>query len=197
MVTPPHLRLGLTVAALMGPAAASFAGGTAMAAAAEGPCAARGTSVVVVLDRHTLHLCEGGQPKGTYSVALGRGGLGKRREGDNRTPVGAYALGAPQPSRRFGMFIPVGYPTAEQRRLGFTGQAIGIHGPDRRFTWAGWLNTAVDWTQGCVAVKSDHAMGEVVEWVTKQKVGVVHLLEHLTSGDSHPRLTRGPARQER
>ncbi|MFC1611768.1 murein L,D-transpeptidase family protein [Myxococcota bacterium] len=140
-------------------------------------CAGRATSVLIDLDEHTLWLCETGQVAGEYSVSLGKGGVGKQIRGDNKTPVGTYSLGAPRPSKKFGIFIPVGYPTAAQKKAGFSGSAIGIHGPDRSFTWAGTLNTLIDWTQGCIAVKSDEAIGTIAAWVNQENPELVHLVE--------------------
>jgi hypothetical protein len=48
-----------------------------------------------------------------------------------------------------------------QERKGYTGSAIGIRGPSRAFAWAGRMNTATDWTQGCIAVASDGAIEEI------------------------------------
>jgi hypothetical protein len=130
-----------------------------------GPCAGPGTFVAVDSRARRLALCAGGAVEESFPVALGTGGLGKTRAGDNRTPLGPYPLGAPRPSHQFGTFIPVGYPTAAQARVGFTGSAIGIHGPARAFLWAGRANTAVDWTAGCIAVGSDGEIGRIAAWV--------------------------------
>lgn len=103
--------------------------------------------------------------EGRFPVALGRGGLDKKREGDGRTPKGAYPLGAPRPSARFHRFVPVGYPTPEQRAQGLTGGDIGIHGPHAAFRPLGSLTTWVDWTEGCIAVGSRSEIEEVAAWV--------------------------------
>jgi murein L,D-transpeptidase YafK len=131
--------------------------------------------VVIHLSERTLHLCEAGLPAGKYRVAIGKGGAGKRSEGDSKTPIGEYALGAPRASSSFGIFIPISYPTASQRRDGCTGSAIGIHGPSRTFAWAGWMNTAADWTEGCIAVASDEAINEIAAWVQYKDPTVVYL----------------------
>lgn len=134
------------------------------------PCARRGTTIVIDTKSHTMFLCRGGESVEQYPVALGRGGLDKRSEGDNKTPLGEYPLAAPRPSQRFGTFIPVAYPTSKQQKAGLTGGDIGIHGPDRRFTWLGRLTTWVDWTQGCIAVGSDDEIKKVEHWVKENKV---------------------------
>ncbi|OGQ90963.1 MAG: hypothetical protein A2289_00605 [Deltaproteobacteria bacterium RIFOXYA12_FULL_58_15] len=148
-------------------------------AASEDPCIEKAASVVVLLDEHVLLLCDSGKTAKEYAVTLGKGGTANKKQGDNKTPIGTYALGLPQFSDRFGIFISVGYPTEPQKQQGYTGQAIGLHGPDRLFTWAGGLNTMIDWTQGCVVVKSDEAIGEIADWVKSRKVRLVHLVvEH-------------------
>jgi murein L,D-transpeptidase YafK len=72
-------------------------------------------------------------------------------------------------SERFGTFVPISYPTAEQRRRGFTGSDIGIHGPDRRFRRLGRLTTWADWTAGCIAVGSDDEIDEIALWVEQHE----------------------------
>jgi murein L,D-transpeptidase YafK len=114
---------------------------------------------------HDLWLCDKGRALARYGVALGRGGTGKRAEGDRKTPLGTYPLGKPRPSNRFGTFIPVGYPTAEQRLQGFTGSDVGIHGPERRLRWAGGASTWFDWTAGCIALGNDENVQSVASWV--------------------------------
>jgi murein L,D-transpeptidase YafK len=129
------------------------------------PCRGVGSAVVVRTSEHALLLCDGDAQQARYPVSLGAGGVGKRREGDERTPLGAYPLGAPRASRSYGTFVPVGYPTQEQARLGFTGGAIGIHGPPRAFARMGRLNTISDWTAGCIAVGSDAEVEAIAAWI--------------------------------
>ena len=89
------------------------------------------TAIVVDTTAHRLYLCAGGAAERSFPVALGVNGVEKRRTGDNRTPLGIYALGTPRASGSFHRFVPVAYPTPAQARAGFTGSAIGIHGPPR------------------------------------------------------------------
>ena len=149
----------VVVLAVIGP-------GVALGAPAS-PCSSLDSQVVVVAKEHKLWLCEAGHPVASYRVALGRGGADKRVQGDNKTPLGSYPLGVPRPSSRFGTFIPVEYPTPEQRRRGFTGSDVGVHGPDRRFRWAGRVNTWFDWTAGCVALATDDEVTAVAAWVQR------------------------------
>jgi hypothetical protein len=133
--------------------------------AAPDPCRGRGTLLLVDSAAHRLSVCRDSTALACYPVALGRGGIGKRVQGDAKTPLGAYPLGAPRPSAHFGTFIPVGYPTAEQRRRGFTGSAIGLHGPPRATRDLGSVNVSADWTLGCIAVADDASIGAIASWV--------------------------------
>lgn len=139
------------------------------------PPACPPADAVVLVDTagHRLALCEAGAAAAVFPVALGSAGTEKRAEGDRRTPLGAYALGAPRPSAGFGTFIPIGYPTPEQRRAGLTGSNVGIHGPARRMRWAGRLNTWADWTAGCVALGSDPEVAAVAAFVERRRPRVV------------------------
>ena len=131
------------------------------------PCGPGETAMVVDTRAHRLTLCEAGRARESFPVALGSGGVDKRRVGDNKTPLGAYGLGAPRASQDFHLFVPVAYPTAAQARLGFTGSAIGIHGPPRGF--AGALARIPvplpDWTAGCIAVRTDAEIDRIAAWL--------------------------------
>jgi murein L,D-transpeptidase YafK len=134
-------------------------------------CPGAPTPVIFVdTNQHTLALCDDGKGIETFTVRLGRNGTGKNREGDGKTPLGAYSIREPRPSPAYGLFMPVGYPTAEQRRAGFTGGAIGVHGPDRRVRWAGPLVNLIDTTDGCVGIATDKEMDRIALWVRTRKV---------------------------
>jgi L,D-peptidoglycan transpeptidase YkuD (ErfK/YbiS/YcfS/YnhG family) len=124
-----------------------------------------GTAVVVDTGTRTLALCDAGAAVEEYPVAIGGGGVGKEKEGDGKTPIGTYDLGAPRRSADYGTFIPIGFPTAEQKKRGLTGGSIGIHGPDRRLKSLGRVAVALGWTSGCVALSSDVEMRSISRWV--------------------------------
>ena len=125
------------------------------------------TGVVVQVDSGTrvLSLCRGGVEDASFRVALGRGGLDKRAEGDGRTPRGPYRLGSARPSTRYHLFLPVEYPTAEQAKQGLTGSAIGVHGPHVAFAWLGHATAWPNWTLGCIAVGTRTEVERIVQWV--------------------------------
>ncbi len=149
--------------------------GTALAKAGADPCATRSTAIVVDTKKDRLWLCEEGRSKKRYSVAIGSGGTAKSAEGDKKTPVGSYSVGEPRPSKEFGTFIPIGYPTDEQRKHGASGGAVGIHGPKRRFAWAGRANVWLNWTRGCIAVATDAEIREIASWVQRNKPTLIHI----------------------
>jgi murein L,D-transpeptidase YafK len=134
------------------------------------PCQPNETAVVVQADDHRLHLCEAGRVARSFDVSLGAGGVGKQRQGDQKTPLGTYGLGAPRASRDYHLFVPVSYPTATQARQGFTGSAIGIHGPPRGFGGGLALVHAVvpDWTAGCIALGTNGEIDTIATWLRRQ-----------------------------
>jgi hypothetical protein len=174
------LLLVATVIGAAGAAGPATASGPApspapASAPAAAPCAGRGTALVVRTGARVLYVCQSGRARAHHAVALGRGGIGKQREGDGRTPLGVYPLGAPRRSVRYGTFIPIGYPTPEQMRQGYTGSAVGLHGPERRSRWLGPLTLMVDWTQGCLAVGSDGAIDAIARWVRAQRPTLMYI----------------------
>ena len=55
-------------------------------------CPTTGDVVAVFTRKREIWLCRHGSEVGRIPVALGRGGNGKTRTGDHRTPVGTYAF---------------------------------------------------------------------------------------------------------
>jgi len=137
-------------------------------ARAPDPCAGKGTSIFVQAERRVLSLCEDGRRIESMRVALGTGGLDKRVEGDAKVPLGDYPLSSPIASKSYHLFIPVGYPTPAQKKAGYTGFAIGVHGPPRGFNHP--TSTLVDWTLGCIAVGTDEEIDRVAAWVRSKRV---------------------------
>jgi len=127
------------------------------------PVTAESADLVVVLKaERILYLYRDGLPVRSYPIQLGKVPLGhKVREGDQRTPEGAYTLDWRNPESSFYRSIHVTYPNARDLRR-IAGQAINpggeimIHGQpvydfDPRYG---------DWTDGCIAV-SNEAMDEL------------------------------------
>ncbi len=115
--------------------------------------------------KRIIYICEKGTTGKEYKISLGRNGIGKKDDGDKKTPLGLYELGSPRKSNRFGIFIPVQYPNSEQLSAGYAGKDVGIHGPFRLFSWLGSLNTILNWTQGCIAVGKNDQIEFIANWV--------------------------------
>jgi murein L,D-transpeptidase YafK len=119
---------------------------------------ARADRVVVDKSERTLVLLAGGRALKTYHVSLGGSPAGhKRREGDERTPEGAYVLDYRNPSSSAHRSLHVSYPdSADVARARAAGVAPGgmimIHGIWNGLGWIGRLHRLVDWTDGCIAV---------------------------------------------
>jgi murein L,D-transpeptidase YafK len=68
-----------------------------------------------------------------YYVTLGKRGVDKTREGDQKTPVGVYHVTANLPRQKLSDFYgagayPINYPNEWDRRLGRNGFGIWVHG---------------------------------------------------------------------
>ena len=116
-------------------------------------------AVVVDASRSRLYLFANG-PEGprlvsdTY-ISVGKAGVAKRIEGDQRTPLGVYwitsALDATRLDDRFGAAaLRINYPNAWDRMAGRTGSGLYLHGVPRRT-----LSRPPLETDGCVAMAND------------------------------------------
>ncbi|MFN3715771.1 MAG: murein L,D-transpeptidase family protein [Thiobacillus sp.] len=68
-----------------------------------------------------------------FYVTIGKAGIGKQKEGDNRTPVGIYTVNGYKSPRELSDFYGSGawtlnYPNEWDQRQGRTGHGIWIHG---------------------------------------------------------------------
>jgi murein L,D-transpeptidase YafK len=94
-------------------------------------------ALVVDSRRSRLYVFEnaGGRPRyvADYYVTLGKNGVEKTREGDQKTPIGVYHVTANLPRQKLTDFYgagayPINYPNAWDRRLGRNGHGIWLHG---------------------------------------------------------------------
>jgi len=148
---------------------------SACPARAAGACTSSDARIVVETGPHRLVLCDRDREIAAFAVRLGRGGIGKTAEGDGKTPLGAYPLGEPRKSDRYGTFIPIGYPTPDQRRRGFTGGDVGVHGPHRWVRWLGSLVNSFDSSNGCVGLATDGEMAAIASWVRSAHAATIEL----------------------
>jgi len=87
------------------------------------------------LSRLYLFRNVGGRPQYVedYYVTLGKRGMEKTREGDQKTPVGVYHVVANLPRRKLTDFygagaFPIDYPNAWDKLMGRNGHGIWLHG---------------------------------------------------------------------
>lgn len=115
--------------------------------------------VAVDASRSRLHLFENrdGQlhRQSSIYVALGSQGVGKREEGDQRTPLGVYHITSRLDGRQLGDFygpgaLPLNYPNEHDRRLGRTGANIWLHG-----TPAAPHSRSPRSTNGCIVLANE------------------------------------------
>jgi murein L,D-transpeptidase YafK len=78
---------------------------------------------------------DAGRPRlvADYYVTLGKNGVDKAREGDQKTPIGVYHVTANLPRRKLADFygsgaFPINYPNEWDRRMGRNGYGIWLHG---------------------------------------------------------------------
>lgn len=159
-------------------ATALLVAGSARAEGGGAPCEGAPHDVVIDTGRRTLFLCRDGAVDASYPVNLGQGGVGKRKQGDQKTPLGRYRLSPPRASvSGFTWFVPIGYPTAAQKERGYTGGAIGIHGPPD------WLAPAIvdvafgtPWTDGCIMVRTTAEIEAIRAWLLAHEPRWVHIV---------------------
>lgn len=120
-------------------------------------------SVYAYKSSHKIEVFYKGHPYKIIPAVFGRSRWagGKQWEGDRRTPEGTYLIIDKHRSRRFGWFLRINYPNAEDLNHfaelraeheipagARAGGQVGIHGTDNPV-----LNTGnIDWTTGCVSV---------------------------------------------
>jgi hypothetical protein len=83
-----------------------------------------------------------------YYVTLGKRGIDKAREGDQKTPIGVYHVTANLPRQKLTDFYgagayPINYPNEWDRRRGRNGYGIWVHGTPPGRSAATWLRRHV------------------------------------------------------
>ena len=118
----------------------------------------KATAVLIDKSARSLKLLNDGHTLREYRISLGKKPKGhKLYEGDQRTPEGRYVLDWRNSNSKFYRSIHVSYPNARDRararKLGKpAGGNIMIHGIPNNFSYAPWLYTGKDWTDGCISV---------------------------------------------
>jgi murein L,D-transpeptidase YafK len=112
--------------------------------------------IVVEKSTHRMSVFKDGQELRSYRVSLG-GPEPKSREGDARTPEGAYFIDRRDPRSCCHLALHISYPStsdvAAARARGVSaGGDVEIHGIRNGLGWLGRWHRAMDWTSGCIAV---------------------------------------------
>lgn len=112
------------------------------------------TQIIVMKERRQLYLMNNDQVLEQYEIEMGFAPEGdKSREGDGRTPEGAYYIDRRNPNSAYHLSIGISYPNAQDRAeaqaAGVSpGGDIFIHGTPRL------MSRKDDWTAGCIAVSN-------------------------------------------
>lgn len=101
--------------------------------------------IVINKANHELLLFNNEDLLASYSVSLGKKGLGKKtREGDNLTPEGRFK-GKKRPQSKFHKAISIGE----------WGDCCGVLIHGQQYGWIGKFHRWVDLSEGCVALTND------------------------------------------
>lgn len=128
------------------------------------------SKVLIEKGRRALTLLSQDKVLKTYKIALGGNPKGpKERQGDNKTPEGAYIIDSRNRDSAYHLSLHISYPNEKDRKrareLGVSpGGNIMIHGLKNGFSWIGDLHTESDWTKGCIAV-TDEEIEEIAALV--------------------------------
>jgi murein L,D-transpeptidase YafK len=137
-----------------------------MAQTASMPPLLRADRVVMLKKERTLQLLSHKKVIKTYKVALGGDPIGaKTRQGDHKTPEGAYILDFRNAHSQFYKSIHISYPSerdraAARRSAVSPGGDVFIHGLPNGYGSIGAAHRLKDWTDGCIAV-TDEEIDEI------------------------------------
>jgi murein L,D-transpeptidase YafK len=150
----------LAVLALGGAWARRQTGASACAGLGAGGEGGAARRLVYVKAEHQLCLLDAHGVVWERRASHGREPGKKRHEGDGRTPEGRYTVSVARVSQRFGLFMPISYPSVEDieraRAEGKqAGGSIGIHGPQGWYAFLGRAQALVDHSDGCIVLDAD------------------------------------------
>lgn len=126
--------------------------------------------VLIEKEKRRLTLISKGKAIKTYQIALGANPIGpKEMKGDNKTPEGNYIIESRNRHSDYHLSLRISYPNEKDKKrakeLGVSpGGDIMIHGIKNDFSWIGEFHTAIDWTEGCIAV-TNKEMEEIARLV--------------------------------
>ncbi len=106
----------------------------------------------------------------SYKIALGGNPVGpKEKKGDKKTPEGFYTIESRNRHSDYHLSLRISYPNEDDKKrakkMGVSpGGDIMIHGIKNGLSWVGGFHTAMDWTEGCIAV-TNREMEEIARLV--------------------------------
>lgn len=112
--------------------------------------------IVIEKAARRMQLIQGGKPVRTYQISLGFTPVGaKHRQGDGKTPEGAFTVDRRNDESAFHLSIGLDYPQpddiAQAAALGYApGGDIFIHGQPNALPDG--VTVKGDWTAGCIAL---------------------------------------------
>ena len=133
-------------------------------------------AIMVDLDEPRLYLFrnEHGMPRlvKDFYASIGKNGFGKYLEGDQKTPVGVYfASGFIEPAELPDLYgngaFPINYPNAWDRKNGYTGYGIWLHG-----TPSSTYSRPPRDSDGCVIV-SNEDLNTLAKYIEAGKTPVI------------------------
>lgn len=149
-------------------------------------------AIAVDASRSRLYVFSNG-PKGlelvsNFYVTVGRNGVNKRTEGDQRTPLGVYFVGRQIPSDRLPELygkgaLTMNYPNDWDRQLGRTGSGIWLHGvPSDQFARVPQAsdgcvvlsNPDIGFLMSSIDRRTPVLIAEKLEWVSPQSTQQQH-----------------------
>jgi murein L,D-transpeptidase YafK len=117
--------------------------------------------IVVNKAKREMLLLREGKVIRHYAIGLGQSPVGpKERQGDSKTPEGAYTISGRNPASAYHLSLRVSYPSASDieraRNLGEDpGGDIMIHGLPNGEPKQPRHTRMTDWTAGCIAVNNE------------------------------------------
>ncbi len=120
---------------------------------------AQSHALLVDMSRSRIYVFQnvGGKPRrvADFYTTIGKRGMEKAREGDQKTPTGVYHITSTVAREKLSDFygpgaFPINFPNDVDKRLGRTGSGIWIHGtPSDTYSRAPWAS------DGCVVLTND------------------------------------------
>lgn len=125
------------------------------------PAEQQADAIKVYKGERRMTLLRNGTVIGTYRIALGGNGDGghKSREGDQKTPEGAYIIDWRNPRSMAHLSLHISYPNSVDQSVADTagyapGGNIMIHGLPNGWGVLAPVHHLWDWTDGCIGVSN-------------------------------------------